>query len=228
MGAHSARLSRSSSKAKLMIARRGSEPSSSDPLPKSGMSEWWRWWEQVLARGLRAAWHLVRSAAPAARAMVSFGVRLATSRDISDLRRPALAWLGGVAVLIGAGAGVLLASPGIDQRAAALAGTASLMWAGLRWLAVRVSAPRLATADPDALRGALSLGVFAYALAATPELRFAAWLAAGAISSYTLLRFGFDRKDVVRGIGFAWGVQAVVVVGGWLARNALIALVAAN
>lgn len=157
------------------------------------------------------------------------------TRDSSGLRLPdlrkdsvALGWFGGLAVLIGAALGVAVASPGVYRHAAALAGVTSLLWAAIRWLGVRLAGPRLLAEDPAALRGAFSLGLLAYAFAVTPELRFAAWLAAGAVTGVTLVRVGRGRREVARAIAFAWGMQAVVVTGGWLARNALLAILIAR
>lgn len=161
------------------------------------------------------------------RRVASLCRRIARFEDVEDLRRPALAVVGVSAITFGAVVGVLVASPGVDRRAAALAGAASFMWIAVRWLCVRVFAPALAT-DRAVLRGALSLGLLGYAFAATPELRFVAWLLAGVISAYVLVRFGSNRADVARGIGSAWGVQAAVVVGGWLAGNAFVAYFASH
>lgn len=142
--------------------------------------------------------------------------------------RVELGWLGGFAVLVGAILGVAIASPGFDRRSAAFAGASSFLWVAIRWLALRTSAPRLVAENPVALRTAFSLGLLTYAFAATPELRFAAWVAAGAVTGVTLVRLGGARRDVVRAIGMAWGLQALVVTGGWLARNAFVAIVAAR
>ena len=136
-----------------------------------------------------------------------------------------LPYVGVVAIVAGAAFGVLIASPGIGRRAAMLAGAASLMWTAIRWVALRFRAPGLVPSDERAVRGAFSLGLLAYAVALTPELRLAAWVAAAAITGVALIRLGRPREEVVRTIGFAWGVQALVVTLGWLAKNAYVAIV---
>jgi hypothetical protein len=136
--------------------------------------------------------------------------------------------MGGLAVLVGAAIGILLSAPGVDRRAAVLAGLASIMWAVIRWVAIRLAAPRTLAENPAALRDAVSLGLLAYAIAVTPELRFAAWLISAAVTGAVLLRRGRARGEVARLVGIAWGVQALVVAGGWLARNALLVLLTAR
>ena len=129
----------------------------------------------------------------------------------------------------GATVGIVVASPGTDRRAAALAGVASLMWMAIRWLAMRWAAPRLVAEDPAALRGAFALGLLAYALALTPELRLAAWLSQPVPSrAWCSCESGGSAARSSRAVGFAWGMQALVVAGGWLARNAYIAILAAR
>ncbi len=119
-----------------------------------------------------------------------------------------------------------VALPGVDRRSAALAGIAGFLWAGVRWLGMRLAAPRLYEDDPAALRGALSVGLLGYALAITPELRLVAWLISGAITGILLVRVGRERREVVRAVAIVWGMQAVVVAGGWLARNAFMGVLA--
>jgi len=136
--------------------------------------------------------------------------------------------LGGLAVLVGALGGILLSAPGVDRRVAALAGLASIMWAGIRWVALRLAAPRTFAENPAALRDAVWTGLLVYAIALTPELRFAAWLISAGVTGGVLIRRGRSRGEVVRSVGIAWGAQALVVAGGWLARSALLVLLAAG
>ena len=102
------------------------------------------------------------------------------------------------------------------------------MWMVIRWFGVRWAAPGVVAEDSAALRGAFALGLLPYSLAFTPELRLVAWIAAGAITGLILLRIGRERREVSRAIGFAWGIQALVVLGGWLARNAYFAVISAR
>ncbi len=140
----------------------------------------------------------------------------------------ALPLLGGLAVLVGAAVGILLSAPGVDRRVAALAGLASIMWAGIRWVALRLAAPRAFAENPAAARDAVWLGLLVYAIAVTPELRFAAWLISGGGDGRGAHPARSKRGEVVRAVGIAWGAQAVVVAGGWLARSALLVLLAAG
>jgi hypothetical protein len=187
---------------------------------------WFRGWRSGLTTVVDAVVVTSRKLVRKFNASTARGRAYLASGVLTDVRSPLLAWLGVVAVVLGATVGIAIASPGTDRRAAALAGAASLMWMAIRWLGMRWAAPKLTAEDGDALRGAYALGLLAYALAVTPELRLAAWLAAGAITSVVLVRIGRDRREVARAVGYAWGIQALVVAGGWLARNAYFAFVA--
>jgi len=211
-----------------MIARDGSEPPLSDPSSRTIAHGWLYWWRQVVTRAIHIIRSTARSAVAVAQTAVSRGRRYIDSGAFSDVRHPALGWAGASAVVLGAVVGVAIAPPGIERQTAALAGAASLMWMVIRWLGMRLAAPRLFTEDRAALRGALALGLLSYSLAVTPELRLVAWFAAAVVTAWALLRVGRQRREVLLAVGFAWGMQALVVAGGWLARNALVALLAAR
>ena len=209
-----------------MVARDGSAPPLPDPRGGGLLRRWLGWWQHVLARALDATSNAASAVARGSTAALDRWRKHVASGGLTDVRRRSLAWLGVCAVFVGAVVGVAIASPGLDRAAAALAGAASLMWMGIRWLVMRLTAPRLLAEDPSAVRGAFSLGLLAYAAAVTPELRFAAWLASGALTAVMLVRLGRSRKEIARAVGFAWGAQALVVTGGWLARNAFVAILA--
>jgi hypothetical protein len=210
-----------------MIARAGTEPPLPDPRVALPL-RWLNWWRRVLSLGLVGASHAASAAGCTTWSALSRQSSPQAQEPLATDNHTALPWLGGLALLIGVVVGVLLSAPGVDRRAAVLAGAASIMWAVIRWIAVRMSAHRTLAENPVALRDAVSVGLLVYAFAVTPELRFAAWLISGAVTGLVLLRRGRDRGEVVRSVGIAWGVQAVVVAGGWLARSALLALLTAR
>ena len=175
-------------------------------------------WRMFLTRLAHGAGELGTAAATGVRSTIALGVLL----DIESLPVVVLA---AAALLAGAVGGTLIAPSGA-RTAAALAGAASFLWTALRWLVLRVTEPRLAASDPNGVRGAFAAGLLVYALAVTPGLRLAAWLASAVITAVVLLRRGAGRSAVLSGVGLAWGAQAFVVCGMWFARNAYVALVA--
>jgi hypothetical protein len=210
-----------------MIARPGTEPPLPDPFVALPL-RWLNWWRRVLSVGLASASRAASAAVHPPRAALSRHSSPERQKPVATDSHPALAWVGGLAVLVGAAVGVALSAPGVDRRVAALAGLASIMWAVIRWIAIRIAARRTLAENPAALRDAVALGLLVYAFAVTPELRFAAWLISAVVTGGALIGRGRDRGEVVRSVGIAWGVQALVVAGGWLARSALIALLTAR
>jgi hypothetical protein len=80
----------------------------------------------------------------------------------------------------------------------------------------------------SALLGASSLGLIAYAAAFTPELRAAAWVVSAALTWLALVRLGDSRREAGRTVGIGWGAQALVVAGSWIARSAVVAILASR
>jgi hypothetical protein len=138
------------------------------------------------------------------------------------LQRPVVVVLGDAALVLGVGVGIALAPPGSARYLAAWAGAQSVLWAAVRWLLMRY-AGRGAAEDRSALLGASSLGLIAYALAVTPELRALAWAASAALTWFALVRLGDRRAEAGRTVAIAWGAQALVVTVSWIARNGVLA-----
>lgn len=143
----------------------------------------------------------------------------------SWLLRPAVAWSGALALALGAVLGVALAQPGLPRSLAIWAGVQSLLWAAVRWLLMRFTA-RGAARDSAVLLGASSLGLLAYAFAVNPELRVAAWVLSATLTWFALVRLGDREREAARTVGIAWGAQALVVIGSWIARNGVMAFLA--
>ena len=78
--------------------------------------------------------------------------------------------------------------------------------------------------DGSAVLGATSAGLIAYVFAVTPELRVVAWTASAAITWLALRELGDAKQQATRTVAIAWGAQALVVVGSWLARSAVMAV----
>lgn len=132
-----------------------------------------------------------------------------------------------LALLVGAVGAILVAPAGQLRELAAAASVASVVWAGLRLLLLRLAAARPAR-DPKAITGAWAVGLIAYGIGFTPALRFAAWAISGVLTWYFLQRLGEERREASVLTAVAWGTQAGVVVLSWLARNAYVAILAAR
>ncbi len=138
------------------------------------------------------------------------------------LLRPVAVVLGDAALALGVGVGIALAPPGPARYLAAWAGAQSVLWAVVRWLLMRYTG-RGAAEDRSMLLGASSLGLIAYAVAVTPELRAVAWAASAALTWFALVRLGDGRSEARRTVAIAWGAQALVVAVSWIARNGVLA-----
>lgn len=167
--------------------------------------------------------------APVIVGRVADGVRsFAGSGGFTDVRHPAMAVYGATAVVTGALVGAYTASPGIPRLSALLAGTMSVVWAVIRPLVVRFVGPDLVAEDDELLRGALSVGLLGYVFAITPETRLLAWAVSAAVTGLLAVRGGLTRRRVWQVIALAWGAQAFVVIGEWIARNAFVAVLASR
>jgi hypothetical protein len=145
-----------------------------------------------------------------------------------DLRSPGIAWIGGAALLAGSTATIALASPLTPRAVAISAAGMSLVWGGMRWALLQVTARGALARDPHAIRGAWAAGSAVWLLGVTPELRVLAWVVSAAVTWVVLERLGGSRRQVAVGVGIAWGAQAFVVIGSWLAKNAIVAILAAR
>lgn len=167
-------------------------------------------WRRFLTAIVRAARRLVPTASPAERPV---------------LERGWLPFLGVVALAAGAAGGIALAPSGQPRVLALAAGTASILWGMIRWLLMRV-VPQGRSLGARGLAGAWAAGALVYAVALTPELRFAAWAVSAVITWFALRRLALDRRGASWLVGVAWGSQALVVVLSWVATNAYVALLA--
>jgi hypothetical protein len=139
-----------------------------------------------------------------------------------DVRSWPVLGMGLVALFAGVTVAFAIAMPGPTRTAALLTGAATLVWTGGRWLVLRLVAGPLGIDDLRGLRGAFGIGLLPWALALTPELRFAAWALSGVITAVVVWRLGTERRAAMRAVGLAWGAQALGVAGVWLARNAYV------
>lgn len=132
---------------------------------------------------------------------------------------------GGIAALVlGALGGVALSAPGSPRTVAIVAAVMSLVWAAIRLLLMSFTAPDDLAHRHSAVRSAWAFGLLAWVIGVTPELRMLAWGISGGLTWLALERTGASRVAARRCVGIAWGSQAVVVVGSWIARNALMAV----
>lgn len=204
-----------------MVARNTDADFSPQRLPSGVVGRFLRWWQRFLST-LVAASHTspTRPATPTA------GEPPAESRLLAIVRAPALVWAGGLAMLGGAALTVAISPAGTARSVAISAAVMSLIWGALRWALMRIVASETLARDLRSTRGAWAAGATVWILGVTPELRGLAWAASGAITWLVLERLGVTRRQALVCVGVAWGAQAFVVVGSWLARNAIIAILA--
>ena len=162
--------------------------------------------------------------------LADFTERLTPAENPDSAQRPWLlrytvVWLGWAALVLGAAVGVALAPAGLARTLALWAGAQSVLWAGVRWLLMRLTG-RGAARDSAKLRGATSLGLLAYVAAVTPELSVAAWVVSAVVTWLALVRLGDARRQAARTVGIAWGAQALVVAASWIARSGVMAFLA--
>lgn len=198
-----------------MVARNTDADLAQRPVAHGPVQRFFRWWQVWLTLVLRGVGNSLRA-----------NNSLATANVLEPLRSPMTVWAGCLALLAGAVFTVVAAPSGIAKRAALLAAVAGLLWGALRLALMHVGATGTLSSDRPAIRGAWGLGSTVWLLGITPELRVLSWALSGAVTWVALERLGASRRQAGRCVGVAWGVQALVTVGSWLARNAIIGILA--
>ena len=178
------------------------------------------WWQRLLTAALGRSAPLAESVRRAAETLAR------SPREMLALRSPSLAWTGGLAVVMGAVGTVALSGTGPGRWVALSAAVMTLMWAGMRWALMDIVARHRTTLTRAQIRGAWAWGALVWVIGVTPELRALAWVVSGAVTWLIVERLGATRRQALACVGIAWGAQALVVVGSWLARNAIIAILA--
>ena len=204
-----------------MVARNPDADPRTDGTHTGPVRRFLMWWQRFLTA-------LVSGPSSAGRATTRSAVDGPTSDAVGPLglRSSAIVWAGGLGLLAGALCTVLLAPTDVTRPTAIAAAIMTLVWAAIRWALLWATATGALKRDPRAIRGAWALGSIAWAIGVTPELRALAWLLSGALTWYALERLGAPRRQAGVSVGIAWGSQAVVVIGSWLARNAIVAFLA--
>lgn len=190
------------------------------PTPGGPIQRFLVWWQRLLTGLLGGSRAGVKSARP------SDPEAARSHRGLFALRSPALPWAASVALIIGAVGTVALSSSGQDRSVAISAAVMMIVWAGVRWALMDVVARHRTTLARTDVFSAWAIGSLVWVLGVTPELRLLAWTVSGAVTWLILERLGAIRRQAALCVGVAWGAQALVVIGSWLARNAIIAILA--
>ena len=180
------------------------------------------WWQRLLTAALGRSTPLAEVVRRAAEKSAR------SPRELLALQSTSLAWAGGLAVVVGAVGTVALSGTGPGRWVALSAAAMTLVWAGMRWALMDIVARHRTGLTRAQVRGAWALGALVWVIGVTPELRALAWAASGIVTWLILERLGTTRRQALTCVGIAWGAQALVVVGSWLARNAIIAILAAR
>ncbi len=107
------------------------------------------------------------------------------------------------------------------REEAVVTGLSMLAWAAIRLMLLRTMASRSPHADQQLVRDAWALGLTPFALAWVDVTHAAAFLASAYITARGLGATLEQRKLAVGAAAVAFGAQAVVVAGAWLARSAV-------
>lgn len=186
--------------------------------PRGILGRFLLWWQRFLSDIVSGIWS---PGAPSA----GHATPGSAQRPFA-LRSPAIAWVGGASLLAGAVGTIVLSQAGIARSVAITAAVMSLIWGGLRWALLRFGASGDLKRDPQAIRGAWALGSILWIVGVTPELRGVAWAASALVTWVVLQRLGATKRSAGLSVGIAWGAQALVTIGSWLARNAVVAFLA--
>ncbi|MDO8848212.1 MAG: hypothetical protein Q7W51_07510 [Coriobacteriia bacterium] len=120
-------------------------------------------------------------------------------------------------------AGIVTAqSSGLWGPAVVTTGT-EVLWAGARFIIIAMLMPR-GTITRTRLSIAFLAGLLPYAFGATWPLRMVALGGSALLTRRGLLGAGVSARDVRVTVGWSFGGQAAILVGGWLVR-AVIALI---
>jgi len=205
-----------------MVARNTDAETRQNRPSDGGIQRFLLWWQRTLTAAFG------RSTDASKRTRTSAEAPVPNSREPLSLGSPALVWAGGLAVVIGAAGTVALSTAGTTRAVAISAAIMMIVWAGVRWALMDVVARHRTSLSRAQVRGAWALGSLVWIVGVTPELRALAWVASGAATWLVFERLGATRRQALTCVGIAWGAQAVVVIGSWLARNAIIAILASR
>ena len=206
-----------------MVARNTDADVRQERPQEGAVQRFLRWWQQSLSILVNTS---QKAASPAVNRMSEKAK--GGPRSVLALRSPALTWIGGLALLVGAVGTVVLSAANAMRPVAIAAAGMSLVWGALRLILLRVGATNRLRKDPLGIRGAWALGSIAWVVAVTPELRALAWAVSGAVTWLVIERLGATRRQASICVGIAWGAQAFVAVGSWLASNAVVAILASR
>lgn len=128
---------------------------------------------------------------------------------------------GGASVVGGPLLGVALAAASGGQGSAWFALASTLAWAFGRLLLLELALPHRLSRR-RVLRP-WAWGLIPYAIALTPVLTLVAWLLSAGLTGWLFTREGLHRNEAVRGVGTAWGAQALFAGIAWLIVNGWVA-----
>lgn len=182
-------------------------------------------WRVLLTGSVSATARTGRAASRVTRRLLSPPRRVLSllARTGDDTRTPvssedarAAAWIGILAMLLGAGAAMALARAGnADDLAAALV---VVLWAPGRYAVMRLASEPLTEAERSAVPVAWGLGLLPFVIGFWPLGRLIAW-AVSAVIVYRSLRCEFDTRDTRWIWSWTFGIEFVATLAVWLLRN---------
>ncbi len=193
-----------------MVARK--QGAEIDAAPRRGpVARVLRTWRRLVTMALRWASDIAARATAAA-----------DRRGARWVERGWVPALGASAFVVGAAGTLAVAGGGNAQLVASVAIAESLVWAGMRWLVMRLLG-RGPAARGRALAGAWALGLLPYAFAVVTALGVVAWVVSAGLTWFGLVSADDRPENAARTVGIAWGAQAAVIVLSRIASSGVVA-----
>lgn len=132
----------------------------------------------------------------------------------------------GIALLaVGALARALLAPEGV-RAAESLAALMTVALAFVRLAVMALTLPRGASGYRRLLWRSWASGLIPFAVAVGPYTSMVAWAVSAGLTAGLLQRGGTPEREARRAVVYAWGAHAAIGGAAWLARNAVVAVLA--
>lgn len=199
------------------------------PLPDDAASPgvlWWRDWRRRVSRNVR--WRPPARPRPLVAARLAIAYLRAPARTLARATgadRMRLVTAGALALSVGALASLALAIATGGGWVPSLLYVAWLVaWALARLAVLRLTAPARDDRSPRLVEAAWGPALLPFALALASPLDLLALAASAALTYVGLGAVGYQRRDAIRCVAWAFGGQLAVEVAAWIARGAFFVL----
>lgn len=132
----------------------------------------------------------------------------------------------GIALLVTGAVVRALLAPDAVRAAESLAGGMTVALAFARLAVMALTLPRGASGYRRLLWRSWASGLIPFAVAVGPYTSMIAWAVSAGLTVGLLQRGGTPEREARRAVVFAWGAHAAIGAAAWLARNAVVAVLA--